>query len=178
MQKFCPMASFSNTRRRLSRGYTPPCIRSSAWPAPIPCPVPYPCAPGRQRCACADPPRSSRRLQYPRGTRGTVADSQFAGVLGAPVPKGFRADCWWTGGTGGTGMPVDSGTPRYPSVPLSTPRSTNSFNDTFAFVMASNRGTRGTRSETAFSLKATAVRVWTGHPLRYPSRCLGAVSFA
>ena len=75
-------------------------------------------------------------------------------------------------------MPVDSGTPRYPSVPLSTPPFTNSSNNTFAFVMALNRGTRGTHRKTAFSLETTTVRVWTGHPLRYPSICLDAVSFA
>jgi hypothetical protein len=39
--------------------------------------------------------------------------------------------------------------------------------------MLLNRGTRGTHRETAFSLKATTVRVQTGHPLRYPSICLG-----
>jgi hypothetical protein len=75
-------------------------------------------------------------------------------------------------------MPVDSGTPRYPSVPLGTPPFTNSSTNTFAKVMLRMRGTRGTQRKTAFSLEATAVRVWTGHPLRYPSICLDAVSFA
>jgi hypothetical protein len=56
-------------------------------------------------------------------------------------------------------MPVDSGTPRYPSVPPGTPPFTNSFNDTFAKVMLLNRGTRGTHRETAFSPKTTADRV-------------------